>query len=306
MKCEDRDLILELTQEWKGERYPNGRPKVSDTLLNRLSRLTTEEAYIGMQKKGYKLQYEGDLKRTNPVTPLIGRAVTAVMVPSRPDVHQIMLDYGRNKDGRIGSFNQWVIDTLTERDVMVVDMCDQILYGTFVGGNLSTAIKSRTKTGGAVIWGGIRDLAQIQNIPDYQVFYRGIHPSPIGDVMLSGINVPTRIGRAICMPGDVVHGSVSGVIFIPPHLAEGVATWAEKQHMRDVFGFQRLKEGKYTSAQIDQTWWSEDMMLDFLNWFQRADETKDYRYLDWEEEMINSKNPCAQQPFDGVVDYSYH
>ena len=228
MKFNDKQTILELTSSWTGERFDDGRPRVSDALLKRLSKLTTEEAYIAMVEKGYKLQYESDFRRLNNETRLIGRAVTAVMVPSRPDVHQHLLDHGRKNEGRTGFFNQWVIETLVENDVLVVDMCDQILYGTYIGGNLSTAIKRRTKNGGAVIWGGIRDLEQMVDIPDFQVYYRGVHPSPIGDVMMTGMNVPARIGHAVCLPGDVVLGTVSGVIFIPPHLAESVASRAEK------------------------------------------------------------------------------
>lgn len=306
MKYNDRQTILELTASWLGERFEDGRPRVSDALLKRLSRLTTEEAYIAMVQKGYKLQYEGDLQRLKSEGRLIGRAVTAVMVPSRPDVHQMLLDHGRNKEGRTGFFNQWVIETLVEDDVLVVDMCDQILYGTFIGGNLSTAIKARTRNGGAVIWGGIRDLEQMAAIEDFQVYYRGTHPSPIGDVMMTGMNVPARIGHAICLPGDVVLGTASGVIFIPPHLAEAVASRAEKSHVRDLFGFERLESGTYTSDQIDQEWWSEEIMEDFLDWFEHSEKTLAYRHLDFAEELKNSRLPISRKRFDGVVDYAYH
>ncbi len=107
-------------------------------------------------------------------------------------------------------------------------MCDQILYGTYVGGNLSTAIKARTGNGGAVIWGGILDLEQIVDTPGFQAYYRGIHPSPIGDVMMTGMNVPSRTGHTVCLPGDVVLGTISGVTFIPAHLAEYVPSCPEK------------------------------------------------------------------------------
>lgn len=306
MKFNDKQLILDLTSSWKGERFDDGRPKVSDALLKRLSKLTTEEAYIAMVDKGYKLQFEGDFHRLNENTRLVGRAVTAVMVPSRPDVHQHLLSHGRESEGRTGFFNQWVIETLVENDVLVVDMCDQILYGTYIGGNLSTAIKARTKQGGAVIWGGVRDLEQMVGIPDFQVYYRGVHPSPIGDVMMTGMNVPARIGHAVCLPGDVVLGTISGVIFIPPHLAEEVASRAEKSHIRDLFGFERLQAGVYSSDQIDQNWWSESIMEDFLEWFHHSEATQDYRYLDWTAEIENSRKPSSQLPFDGMVDYTYH
>lgn len=306
MKFNDKQTILELTSAWTGERFEDGRPRVSDALLKRLSKLTTEEAYIAMVEKGYKLQYESDFRRLNNEKRLIGRAVTAVMVPSRPDVHQYLLDHGRKNEGRTGFFNQWVIETLVEDDILVVDMCDQILYGTYIGGNLSTAIKKRTKNGGAVIWGGIRDLEQMVDIPDFQVYYRGIHPSPIGDVMMTGMNIPARIGHAVCLPGDVVLGTISGVIFIPPHLAEAVASRAEKSHVRDIFGFERLKSGVYTSDQIDQEWWGEAIMEDFIDWFYHSEQTLEYRYLDWTPEIENSKKPISKKLFDGVVDYAYH
>ena len=195
---------------------------------------------------------------------------------------------------------------MQENDILVVDMCDRIEFGTFVGGNLSTAIHARAKQGGAVIWGGIRDYDQIVGISDFNLFYRGIHPSPIGDVMLTGINTPTRIGRAVCLPGDVVHGTDEGVVFIPPHLAEMVATKAEKTRIRDMFGFERLGAGVYTTAQIDQTWWTEDIMADFINWFATSEKTVEYRYLDWSEELEMARNPIATAEFDGMVDMRYH
>lgn len=306
MKWLDPEYILEITREWTGERFADQRPKVSDSLLERLSRVTTEEAYIALLKKGYKRQYEGALRRLPNSRRLIGRAVTAIMVPSRPDVHDQMLDYGRRVEHRRGSFNQWVVDSLVPQDVLVVDMGDQITFGTFVGGNLSTAIQKRTVNGGAVIWGGIRDLEQIEQIPDYQIYYRGTHPSPIGDVMLTQINGPTQIGGAVCLPGDVVLGTTSGVVFIPPHLAEYVASRAEKIHVRDVFGFERLRDGTYTSAQIDQECWSQAMMEDFIRWFNTSDETLRYRHLDWTDEVAQASLPASQKPFDGVIDLSFH
>lgn len=306
MKFNDPELVKELTREWTGERFADGRPRVSDELLRRLSRVTTEAAYIAMVNMGYKLQFEGEFKRTNPEKRLIGRAVTAVMVPSRPDVHNYLLRCGREAEGRKGFFNQWVIDTMQPDDILVVDMCDQILYGTYVGGNLSTAIKARTGNGGAVIWGGIRDLEQIVDIPDFQAYYRGIHPSPIGDVMMTGMNVPTRIGHAVCLPGDVVLGNISGVTFIPAHLAEYVASCSEKTYLRDAFGFERLATNTYTTAQVDQDWWPDFMMDDFMEWFRTSEQAAEYQYLDWSAEIESSRQPQPKKKFDGLVHYSYN
>lgn len=307
MKWNDKELIIELTSSWKGERLPDGRPFVSDDLLRRLSRVSVEEAYVGMLRKGYHLQFEGDLDCVNKGRRLIGRAVTAVMVPTRPDVHEYMLALGREQLGYKGFFNQWVIDSMRENDVLVVDMCDKQEFGTFIGGNLSTAIKARTGNGGAVLWGGIRDIEQIRRIPDFNVFHRGTHPSPIGDVMLSGINVPTRIGKAICLPGDVVIGTDAGVIFIPPHLAEYVASKSEKGYVRDMFGFEMLEKGVYTAAQIDQSWWPREILDVFLEWFYSTDKTLEFRHLDWSPEIQLASRPAVEQKlFDAMVDLDFH
>ena len=290
MKFNNPEDIIQLTPLWQGERFPDGRPKVPDRTLERIRKVKLEEAWFPLFNQKYNHQFEGDFRTTHPGHQLVGRAVTAVMVPSRPDVHMAMLNYGRDVEGRHGFFNQWVIETLVEGDVLVVDMCDKIIDGTYVGGNLSTAIKARTKTGGAVVWGGIRDLEQIVEIPDYQVYYRGVDPSPIGEVMMTGMNVPCRVGKAICMPGDVVLGTITGVLFIPAHLAEKVAEISEKQQVKVAFGFERLEQGIYTSSQVDALIWSREVMDDFLEWFKVSPAAADFQHLEWSEEIEKSRN----------------
>jgi regulator of RNase E activity RraA len=181
-----------------------------------------------------------------------------------------------------------VIDSLVEDDVVVVDMFDKIHLGTYVGGNLSTAISTRTKRGGAVIWGGIRDNQQVAEIKNINIYYRGSDPTAIGDVTMVGMNVPARIGKAICLPGDVVLGTPAGVIFIPPHLAELTVEQAEKSQVRDVFGFIRLKEGVYTTAQIDAAW-PTALWEDFIQWFQSDEAAAEYRHLTWEKELEEAR-----------------
>ena len=284
----DRETTIRLTPEWKGERLPDGRPKVSRDILRRMRSITFEEAWAPLWDRGYRNNWECDFKVTSPGTILVGRAVTAVMVPKRPDLDQVLMDIGTKEEGHKGFFNQWVIDNLTEDDVVVVDLYDKIFEGTYVGGNLSTAIRTRTKTGGAVIWGGVRDLQQIAEMENFQIFYRGTDPTGIGNCSMTGYNTPCRIGQAICMPGDVVLGTISGVIFIPAHLAETVVVRAEKNHVRDIFGFDRLRSGTYTTAQIDRLW-TVAMMEDFLDWFGKDPRAEGYRHLTWEEEMEESR-----------------
>lgn len=294
MKFDCREDIIQLTPEWKGERFEDGRPRVSDDILRRMRSITFEEAWGPLWQMGYKFQWECNFKMAQPGKNLVGRAVTTVMVPMRPDLHNTLLNYGHNEEHRKGFFNQWVLDQLVEDDVVVVDLFDKIFEGTYVGGNLSTAIASRTKRGGAVIWGGVRDLEQIVKIKETQTFYRGVDPTGINNVTMTGFNTPCRIGGAICMPGDVVLGTISGVIFIPPQHAETVVVGAEKSHVRDIFGFARLSQGIYTTAQID-TAWTVPMWEDFLAWFLSDDEAAPYRHLNWDEELQEAKKAAQNK-----------
>ncbi|MDR1061329.1 MAG: RraA family protein [Clostridiales bacterium] len=290
MKFGAYEDIVQITKKWTGERLPDGRPKVSDDLLRRLRNITLEEAWGPLWTEGYHYQFEGEFRTTHKDTVLIGRAVTGVMVPKRPDLDSILIEYGEKEEGRRGTMNQWVIDQLIEDDVVVIDLFDKIYQGTFVGGNLSTAIHARTKRGGAVIWGGVRDLEQIIKIRDgHQTYYRGVDPTGIGDVTLVNLNGPCRIGKAICLPGDVVLGTVSGVLFIPPHLAEKCAVGAEKAHLRDMFAFGRLAEKVYTTAQVD-TYWTSAMMEDFISWCDADPRAESYRHLNWDDELAEARD----------------
>ena len=287
MNYNNREDIIKMTPQWKGERFEDGRPKVPENILRRMREITLEEAWGPLWRQGYKYQFEGDLKIMHPDRVMVGRAVTGVMVPYRPDLNDTLLEYGHQEENRIGYFNQWIIDTLQEDDIVVVDMFDKVFQGTFVGGNLSTAIATRTKRGGSVIWGGIRDVQQVKEIKSIQTFYRGSDPTGIGEITLVGINIPCRIGKATCMPGDVVLGTDAGVLFIPAHMAETCVVAAEKEHVRDIFGFKRLDEKKYTTAQIDMKWTME-IMTDFLDWFEKFAPDK-YKHLTWKKELEEVK-----------------
>ncbi len=113
--------------------------------------------------------------------------------------------------------------------------------------------------------------------------------------MLVGINVPIQVGEAVCMPGDVVLGTEAGIIFVPAHLAETCVIDAEKTHVRDIFGFQRLHEGKYSAAQIDSAW-ELCMWEDFAEWFPVAPESEEYRHLDFTEELENARKGGVSSP----------
>lgn len=295
-----RKDMLAITPQWKGERFPDGRPRVPDKVLDALYGMTLEELWKPIFVKGYENQFIA-MKALHPEfhedgtvnRKLVGRAVTAMYAPARPDYFEASAEIARAL-GKTGTPNQWVIDSLTDRDVAVVDMYNKVYKGTFIGGNLTTAIKTRTGTGGAVIWGGIRDVEQMQKVPDVQVYYQGIDPTPIRDFVMTGYNVPVRLGdgreAAICLPGDVVYGCSGGVLFIPPQLATEVVENGAKTQVKDMFGFEMISQNRFTTAQIDRNTWTEEM-LDLLMDFIRSDPRGEpYRDIDWSVEYDLARN----------------
>jgi 4-hydroxy-4-methyl-2-oxoglutarate aldolase len=259
------ERIAALTPLYADERSSDGRPRVPDDILERMRRVTNDEAW-GVVERGhdYHFQFEGNWINLHPDRVLVGRAVTVRMVPLRPDLQGVVQGVG-DAEGRSGGQNTWVIDTLLPGDVLVVDLFGKIEDGTFIGDNLGTAIAARAGTG-LVVDGGIRDLERVYQLPDFNVFCRGVHPSAILDVTLVEVNGPIRIGGATVMPGDVVLGAREGVSFIPPHLAESVVTRSEDVRQRDVFGKSRIAEGVYTSGQIDVSTWADDIEADYVAW----------------------------------------
>ncbi len=293
MRFNSREDIIALTPEWKGERFPDGRPKVPDSYLDALRKMTLEELWKPIFVKGYENQFlamksiHPEFKENGDLNcKLIGRAVTAAYGPFRPDYYQASMDQAAS-EGRTGTPNQWVIETLTDRDVIVIDMYDKIYKGTFLGGNLTTAVKNKTHTGGAVIWGGIRDIEQMQKV-DTQVYYRGIDPTPIRNFAMISFNGAVRLGdgehAAMVLPGDIVYGCSGGVLFIPPQLVMEVVDSGAKTQVKDIFGFEMITLNKFTPAQIDKNTWTVEMLDLLMDFIKNDPRGAEYRDLDWSQE----------------------
>jgi regulator of RNase E activity RraA len=258
-----RDLMVFYTSQWEGERFEDGRPKVPDEILERLKNVSIEEAWGVLRGEGYHNQFEGGWKMLHDDVPIVGRALTALYMPNRPDVSGPIVEKGKG-DGRIGSPNSWPIDALSMGDVYVADGFGKIVDGTLIGDNLGNSIYAKSGNG-VVFNASSRDMDGLRLIDGFNAFVRDWHPSFLTEVMLAGLNVPIRIGAATVLPGDVVLAKQEGVIFIPAHLADKVVTTAELVMLRDRFGHQRLKERKYSPGQID-TRWSDEIERDFSQW----------------------------------------
>jgi 4-hydroxy-4-methyl-2-oxoglutarate aldolase len=258
-----KEQIIAMTPEWKGERLPDGRPAIPDKLLERLKNISLEEAWGILRNSGFNNQFEGDwmVLRENQV--LVGRALTVQYLPKRPDFDKLIREKGK-VEGRVGNFNSWPIDMLKPGDVYVADSYGKIVDGTLIGDNLGNSIYAKSRNG-VIFFGSVRDSEGLERIDGFNAWVKGYDPSYIQEMMLGGINLPIRIGRATVLPGDAVLAKKGGVVFIPAHLLEDMVINAEFISLRDQFGHQRLREGKYTPGEIDQQW-TDAIKKDFLQW----------------------------------------
>jgi regulator of RNase E activity RraA len=266
-----KEELIELTPEWKGERFPDGRPKVPDDIIQRMKAVSVEEAWATLTNAGYRYQIAEGWETINPDSVLVGRAVTATFMPGRPDVWKVIDSVGK-KEGRRAQ-NVWAVEMLQKGDVYVADQFGAKRNGPTIGDNVGNAIYA--KTGNGIVYdGAIRDLEGLKEIGGFTSFYTSYDPSYHNPgagqnrdltTMIVGINRPTRIRTVTVMPGDVVLGKLGVVVFIPPQLAERIVITSEIVRLRDMFGHQRLREGKYTAGQIDARW-TDEIEKDFSKW----------------------------------------
>lgn len=262
------EYIKALTAQWKGERFSDGRPKVSDDLLERLKHVTIEECWAELMKLGYQNQYEGDwmLLNDDPSAVTTGRAVTAQFMPLRPDLEDAIIEQGK-KEGRMWQQKRtvsWVINSLVKGDVYVADTYNKEFLGTAIGSNLGNGVYNATGNG-MITYGHIRDIERLRKIEGFNVWCKGYDPSYMRQTILTNYNVPIRIGKATVIPGDVVLAKPGAVLFIPAHLVEQIVLTSEFTKLTDEFGEAMIKEGRYTAGQIDSVW-SDEMNKAFVSW----------------------------------------
>jgi regulator of RNase E activity RraA len=263
-----KEELIFLTSEWKGERFSDGRPKISDDLIERAQNIMIDDAWTVLKNEGYLNQYEGGWKTVNDIT-MTGRAVTAMYLPSRPDVEKNIKARGAQQ-GRKGNTNSWPIDILTNGDLYVADAFGKISGGPIMGATLANSIFSKSGSG-VVFDGASRDLQEIRNLKGFNAFVRDFHPSFTEEMVLMGLNTAIRIGNVMVLPGDLVIATVEGVLFVPAHLAEQVVSTSEFVIRKDQFGFEMVRSGKYSTGEIDSQW-SDVIKIDFLKWLEKHPE----------------------------------
>jgi len=243
--------LVEYTPNNPFDRLPDGRPKVPDEFIERARNLSSEEVWAVLEAKEFNNQYADGFYVLHPGKTMVGRVFTVQFMPLRSDVDDVA-EKKAKAHGLPRLTNQMAIDMLRPGDVLVVDLFDKKVGGTIVGDNLFYYVMKATHGGGLVVDGSIRDLDGLAQI-DMPAYFRSADPTPIDNVMLTGINVPVRIGGVTVMPGDLAVGDREGVYFIPPQFVKEVLDRADEIHIHDEWTRKKFDEGKYKSSEIYST-----------------------------------------------------
>lgn len=240
--------LIDYTATSPFDRMPDGRPKVPDSMIERARGLSSEEVWATLHEKGFRNQYADGFQVLHPGKTMVGRAFTVQFMPLRADVEDVAEAKAKER-GLPRLMNQTAIDMLQPGDVLVVDLFGKKVDGTIVGDNLFYYTMKATHGGGLVVDGSIRDLDGLSEI-DMPGYFRSADPTPIGNVMLTGINVPVRVGGVTVMPGDLVVGDREGVYFVPPQFVKEMLDRADEIHVHDEWTKKKFDEGKYKSSDI--------------------------------------------------------
>jgi regulator of RNase E activity RraA len=273
-----KEEMVEYTKAWTGERFPDGRPRVPDSWLERAKEMSSEEVIVPIGRGGGPpniagyAQHDGRFKVLHPELKMAGRVVTAMYMPARPDIDTILFAKAREKG--VALTNQWPIDHLQPGDVLVIDMYGKVDGGGIIGDNLYYYIMKATKGGGVVINGSLRDIEGVSEIK-LPAYVRSITPTWFGGSTLYGYNVPVRMGNVVVMPGDLAFGDREGVSFIPPSLAESILDKADETHVHDEWTKMKFDEGKYKSTDIYSTPKTEELRKEYQEYLKKKlDELK--------------------------------
>jgi 4-hydroxy-4-methyl-2-oxoglutarate aldolase len=287
-----REQMMFYTSDWKGDRFPDGRPKVPDDLLKRALDVSIEDVWEYLRGQGYKCQFDGGWQALHIDKPFAGRALTAQYMPARPDMTKPIAAEGK-AESRLSGNNSWPINELQLNDVYVADGFGKIVEGTLIGSNLGSGIAAHTHTG-FVFDGGIRDQEENRETPNLNGFYRGYDPSAWADMTLTAINSPIRIGRAVVLPGDLVLAKTDGVIFIPAILAEKAISSAEFTNLEDAFNFELNSAGK-NGAEFEGGWTAQKYDA-LAKWIDAHPEKLKMPRAEFNEILAKKKQPRRPGP----------
>jgi RraA family protein len=141
------------------------------------------------------------------------------------------------------------IDTARRGDVIVVD-AGGVLDNAIIGELMMSRARQRG-VAGMVIWGAIRDSAEI-GAGSYPVFAAGVtHRGPYKNGP-GEINVPIVIGGMAINPGDIIVGDADGMVAIPLEQADKILASAKSILAKETAAMKQILDGTVDRGWVDK------------------------------------------------------
>ena len=202
-----------------------------------LAKVSTATLCTALFKRGLRQQFIQDVRPLNPNLPnMVGEAFTLRYMPAREDLNPISVFTDRAHPQRKA------VEECPPGAVFVIDSRKDARAAS-AGGILVSRLMKRG-VAGVVTDGGFRDSPEIAKLPFPAYHCRPSAPTNLTLHQAIDINVPIGCGDAPVFPGDVVVGDAEGVIVIPAHIADEVATEATEMTAFEDFVQERVLAGQ--------------------------------------------------------------
>ena len=219
--------------------------------------VSTATLCTALFKRGLRGQYIQDVRPLNPGLPnMVGPAFTLRYMPAREDLNMIDVFQDRQHPQR------QAVEQCPPGAVLVMDSRKDARAAS-AGGILVSRLMVRGAAG-VVTDGGFRDSPEIARLAIPAYHQRPAAPTNITLHQAIAINEPIGCGDAPVFPGDVIVGDAEGVVVIPAHLADEVATEAVEMTAFEDFVQERVLAGQSILGLYPPT--DEQSRLDYAAW----------------------------------------
>jgi regulator of RNase E activity RraA len=223
----------------------------------KLKTVSTATLCTALYKRGLRNQFIQDVRPLNPnLGNMVGEAFTLRYIPAREDLNPISVFQDRAHPQRKA------VEECPPGAVMVIDSRKDARAAS-AGGILVSRLMKRG-VAGVVTDGGFRDSPEIALLDMPAYHNRPSAPTNLTHHQALDINVPIGCGDVPVWPGDVVVGDGEGVVVIPAHLADEIASEAVEMTAFEDFVQEEVLKGRSILGLYPPT--DEQSNIDFAAW----------------------------------------
>ena len=232
---------------------------LSPAIRQKLATISTATLCTALFKRGLRNQFIQDVRPLNPGLPnMVGTAYTLRYIPAREDLNPLTVFQNRDHPQRVA------VDQCPEGAVLMIDSRKDARAAS--AGSILVSRLMKRGAAGVVTDGGFRDSPEIAGLPFPAYHNRPSAPTNLTLHQALDINVPIGCGDVAVFPGDVIVGDAEGVVVIPAHLADEIATEAVEMTAYEDFVTEEVLKGRSIIGLYPAT--DEQARSDFAAWRQ--------------------------------------